>query len=159
MPRLRRRFLATSSGYLTEATAILAATASELGALHVALNRFWACVDQVAPRPLDTVWRLELTTAIAEVGTNIILHAYPNGTGAAGCIGLRLRLYADRIEARLIDQGVAYQPQAARSISHNDLFALREGGFGLVIVRTAVDRLSYYRTPAGTNCWRLIKRF
>jgi anti-sigma regulatory factor (Ser/Thr protein kinase) len=156
---LRRRSLATRSSHLAEETVVLAAAASELGALHLAINSFWARVDQVAPRPLDTVWRLELTTAIAEIGTNIILYAYPHGMGAVGCIELRLRLYADRIEARLTDQGVAYQPEAAQSIPHDDLFALREGGFGLVIVRAAVDRLAYRRTPAGTNCWRLTKRF
>jgi anti-sigma regulatory factor (Ser/Thr protein kinase) len=125
----------------------------------LAIDRFWTLVDQVAASPLDTVWRLELTTAIAEIGANIILHAYPNGTGMAGRIELRLRLYANRIEARLTDQGVAYSPEVARSIQHDDLLALPESGFGLAIARTAVDRLAYRRTPAGTNCWRLIKRF
>ena len=156
---MRRRFLATSSNYRAEETVVVAATASELGALHLAIDRFWARVDQIAPHPLDTIWWLELTTAIAEIGANIILHAYPNGMGTVGRIELRLRLYADRIEARLTDQGVAYQPEAARSIQHDDLLALPEGGLGLAIVRAAVDRLTYRRTPAGTNCWRLTKRF
>lgn len=156
---MRRRSLATRSSHLAEETVIIAATASELAALHSAIDRFWARVDQVAPRPLDAVWRLELTTAIAEIGANIILHAYPKGMSTAGCIQLRLRLYADRIEARLTDQGVAYQPAAARSIPHDDLLALPEGGFGLMIVRAAVDRLTYRRTSPGTNCWRLTKRF
>jgi anti-sigma regulatory factor (Ser/Thr protein kinase) len=151
--------LATRSSHLAEETVVVAATASELGTLHLAIDHFWARVDQVVPRPLDSVWRLALTTAIAEIGANIILHAYPNGMGAVGCLQLRLRLYADRIEARLIDQGVAYQPEAARSIQPDDLLALREGGFGLVIVQAAVDRLTYRRTAAGTNCWRLTKRF
>ena len=76
-----------------------------------------------------------------------------------GCFQLRLRLYADRIEARLIDRGVAYQPAAAPSLQLDDIFELREGGFGLMIVRAGVDWLNYRRTPAGANCWRLIKRF
>jgi len=159
MPRLRRHFLATSNSHLAEETVVLTAAASELGALHLAIDRFWARVDQVAPHPLETVWRLELTTAIAEISTNIILHAYPDGMGTTSCIELRLRLYADRIEARLIDQGVPYQLGATPSIQLDDPLELPEGGFGLAIVRAAVDRLTYHRTLAGTNCWRLTKRF
>jgi anti-sigma regulatory factor (Ser/Thr protein kinase) len=76
-----------------------------------------------------------------------------------GCFQLRLRLYNDRVEARFADQGVAYQPAAAQPIQLDDVLTLPEGGFGLVIVRAAVDWLRYRRTPAGTNCWRLAKRF
>jgi anti-sigma regulatory factor (Ser/Thr protein kinase) len=156
---LRRRSLATRSSYLAEETVIVAAAASELDALHLAIDRFWTRVDQVAPHPLDTGWQLEFTTAIAEIGTNIILHAYPHGKVVTGCIELRLRLYDERIEARLIDQGVPYRLGAAPSIQLDDPLALPEGGFGLMIVRAAVDRLTYRRTLAGTNCWRLTKRF
>jgi anti-sigma regulatory factor (Ser/Thr protein kinase) len=154
---LRRHFLATSSRHLAEQTITLAATASGLDALHAAIDHFWARADQAAPRPLDASWRGELATAIAEIGANIIQHAYPNAM--TGCFQLRLRLYADRVEARFADQGVPYQPPAAQPIQLDDVLTLPEGGFGLVIVRAAVDWLRYRRTPAGTNCWRLAKHF
>jgi anti-sigma regulatory factor (Ser/Thr protein kinase) len=156
---LRRRFLATSDSHLAEETVSVTATASELGTLHAAIERFWARVDQVAPRPPDSGWQLTLTTAIAEIATNIIQYAYPNEKVVAGLIELRLCLYADRIEARLSDQGVQYRLSAAPSIQLADPLALPEGGFGLVIVRAAVDRLTYDRTLAGTNCWQLTKLF
>ena len=159
MARLRRPALVTSGSHLIEETATLAATASELPALHLAIDRFWARADQARPCPQDSTWRLVLTTAIVEISTNIIIHAYPPGTARNGCLQLRLRLFADRVQARLTDRGVAYRPEAALAINLDDLFALREGGFGMLIVRAAVDRLSYHRTPAGINCWRLTKHF
>jgi anti-sigma regulatory factor (Ser/Thr protein kinase) len=41
----------------------------------------------------------------------------------------------------------------------DDLSLFAEGGYGLQIARDAVDEVSYVRTPAGRNIWRLVKRF
>ncbi len=125
-----RRFLATSSGHLAEETVVVTAVASELDALHAVIDRFWARVDQAAPHPPDLGCRLTLTTAIAEICTNIILHAYPNAQEAVGYLQLRLRLYADRIEARLIDQGVPYKLSSTSTIRAMICWRFRKAALG-----------------------------
>lgn len=73
---------------------------------------------------------------------------------------LRLRLYADRVEATFTDDGVAHALRSETSNSAaTDLREIPEGGFGLAIARKALDGLLYQRTPEGVNCWRLIKWF
>ena len=170
---------------LAEETVVVPAVAGQLAALHAALARFWQAAGRTLARPPNTAWRLRFETAVAEVGANVVRHAYPAGA-APGPMALRLRAYADRVEARFADQGVAFVPPlqatigAAATIVETpfagcglalafpaapptapaaDLSTLPEGGYGLALVRAAVDELVYARTPGGENQWRLVKRF
>ena len=137
----------------------MAATAHDLAALHTTLDRFWAAVDQAVAEPPDARWRQLLVTALAEIGANIVRHAYPAGT-KPGSLRFRLRLYPDRVVASFADWGLAFAgPAEARGALEPDQLELPEGGYGLALARAAVDRLDYRRTPGGMNCWRLVKRF
>lgn len=81
---------------------------------------------------------------------------------------LQLRAYADRVEARLIDQGAAFVPPEEHQAEEYqaeeqeaampDPLELAESGYGLALVRLAVDALDYSRTGDGRNCWLLVKR-
>jgi anti-sigma regulatory factor (Ser/Thr protein kinase) len=137
---------------------VVPATAGELDAIHAALDRFWNAVDAAVPRPPSWAWRCRFATAVAEIATNIIRHAYPNGSRRAS-MRLRMRLYADRVEASFADRGVAFVPPAAKDSPASDALQLPEGGYGLALVRACVDRVDHRRTPGGTNVWRLVKRF
>ncbi len=161
----RRRSLATHNILLAEATTVVGATVDALPAIHTALDHFWQTLDSVISQPPDQVWRLQFTTAIAEIGSNIVRHAHRSGQ-IPGSIRLRLRLYDGRVEARFIDNGLCFlQPQdrrdASLDLATDEKMAadLPEGGYGMVIACNALDRLQYRRTSSGINCWRLVKRW
>jgi anti-sigma regulatory factor (Ser/Thr protein kinase) len=143
---------------LAEKTAVVPATAEELAAIHVVLERFWKVVDATLAQPPAHDWRHRFATALAEIAANIVRHAYPAGT-ARGSMRLRLRLYADRVVASFADRGVAFVPPDPADSPGSDRSELAEGGYGLALARATLDRLEYRRTPTGTNCWRLMKRF
>lgn len=137
------------------------AIAESLAALHDLLARFWAQVDHVAPAPPSGDLRARFSTAVIEIGGNIIRHAYP--TGAPGTLALRLLAWPDRLEARYTDTGIRYIPQPAApeapaAWDDTALDALPEGGFGLALVRAAVDALDYERAADGVNHWTLTSR-
>ncbi len=73
---------------------------------------------------------------------------------------VRLRLFPDRVEALLIDQGAPFNLTLLPSISDNpaDIMDVPEGGYGLLIARAALDSLRYRRTRSGFNCWKLVKK-
>jgi anti-sigma regulatory factor (Ser/Thr protein kinase) len=162
MLRSRRRSLATRPPLLAESTIVIVAVPEQLAAVHEALERFWAMLDRVLPSRLREAVRLQFATAVIEIANNIVQHAYPPGS-APGPLQLRLRCYADRIEARFTDRGVAYAlPPSLLSPLESEvggIMELPEAGMGLLIARAALDRLDYQRDQRGTNRWRLVKWF
>ncbi len=147
---------------LAEVCVRFPAEPSRLGDLHAALDRFWAALDRALPHPPDEQWRLQFATAAAEVATNVMRHAYPAGA-APGCIQLWLCAYPDLVEACFVDYGLVFTPlcgpkRGTLSDDRDDLDSLPEGGYGLALVRAAVDELDYSRSDEGTNVWRLVKR-
>jgi serine/threonine-protein kinase RsbW len=143
---------------LVEEAIQLSASAEELTAMHDALDRYWRAVERVLAQPPDERWRLQFATAVAEIGANIVRHAYPAGT-PPGPVQLSLRMYIDRAEACFTDHGIVFVPPAESSGAlDDDLAALREGGYGLAMVRAVVDQFAYARTPDGDNHWLLEKR-
>jgi serine/threonine-protein kinase RsbW len=153
--------LATNNAILAEETAVAPATHDALAMMHAALDRFWVTADRVLLEPPDMRWRLEFATAVAEIGANIVRHAYRDG-GGDNLICLRLCLYQSRAVACFADTGVAYISWedggrlAAEDAGDAGVSQLAEGGYGMAIARTALDRLQYRRT-SGVNCWRLVK--
>ena len=126
----------------------------ELDRLNAALHRFWESVDGV-PRPHpESRSRMAFELGVTEIATNIVRYAYP--THPVGELEVRLQLYADRLEAQLLDRGQPFEEPAA---SAHDPEVLREGGFGLIVTRRALDLVEYSRSREGRNCWRLVKRF
>ena len=152
----------TRPGFLAIEDITVSATPEGLNELQVLLERFWHVVDRVCVHPPDGAWRSQFDIAVWEIGTNIVCHAYPSPREASGMLGLRLRLFVDRVEARFADQGIAYPiPEQAEPMPSldNDPFNWPESGFGLPVARAALDQLRYRRTQEQTNCWRLVKRF
>src|SRR5437867_3631354 len=122
---------------LAEKTAVVPATAEELAALHVVLERFWKVVDATLAQPPAQDWRHRFATALAEIAANIVRHAYPTGA-ARGSMRLRLRLYADRVVASFADQGVPFAPPDATGSPGSDRSELPEGGYGLALARATL---------------------
>jgi anti-sigma regulatory factor (Ser/Thr protein kinase) len=145
------------------------ANVTELARVHDTLERFWAALaDSSAAAQPTVVWRMQFTTAVAEIAGNIAAHAHVGAP--AGTLRLRLNAYPDRVEARFSDRGAPYAlplqaalPPPAHVeqalLEAYELDDLAERGRGLAITRAAVDELHYRRTPTGRNHWRLMKRF
>ena len=143
---------------LIEDTIVVPATAQQLDVIHAALDRFWAKVDTIVTRPPDREWRARFVTAIAEIATNIIRHAYPSER-EPGPMRLHLYAYPDRVEAYFNDQGVAFiPPPPVEDGPEPDPLELPESGRGLAVAQACLDELEYRRTGEGTNQWRLMKR-
>jgi anti-sigma regulatory factor (Ser/Thr protein kinase) len=136
-----------------------------LSALHAALERFWMKVDTVLANQPGTRWRLQLATAMAEVGANIVLHAYKQGE-AGGLMGLCLSLCDDGVAAIFTDRGVEFDTRhldssGLTSLQPPDVDVERDelstSGLGLVLAQATVDEIRYHRARTGTNCWFLFK--
>lgn len=145
------------SELLFEQEYVLPAKIEQLQNFHTFISLFWDKCKEIAPIAPDTTWHMLFTTALAEIVANIIRYAYAP-LPAPGDITITMRLFEDRVVARVCDRGVAYTNETLNETwNHDDLFTLPEGGMGLVIARTAVDSLGYRRTKSGVNCWRLSK--
>ena len=127
-------------------------------AVHRALDRFWTRTEHIAPVRPDLQWQAEFATAVGEVTANIVRHALGSGH-ASETFEVLFLLFPDRAEARFADPGVAYTPSPVPPASaDDDLFELREGGWGLGLARAAVDELRYHRLDGRINQWLIEKK-
>lgn len=151
---------------IIQETIVVPAQLDELEALHTTLERFWVAVDAAVLHPPDSLWRMKFAIAVAEIGANIMQHAY-RAEGLQGALSLRLRFCINCVEARFTDQGAAFtgtliersSPLEVDGIwpSNVDIASLPESGYGLALVHGLVDDVQYWRTRGGINCWRLRK--
>lgn len=132
------------------------ASPEQLSAIHAALARFWTAAEGELLPPVGSDWRHAFDTAVAEIATNIMRHAYPD---EKGLLQLRLRCKMNMVQADFTDSGVPFHrmPRQAKP-APAEREELPEGGFGLDLISAFVDRLAYHRTPSGTNRWLLVKR-
>jgi anti-sigma regulatory factor (Ser/Thr protein kinase) len=129
------------------------AAPESLAAVHAALDRFWRRVEKCGIA-VDDETRFELATAIGELSGNVVRHAYPAGPGE---LRLTLRLRDNALEAVVTDRGRPLSGlPPARDLHAIDPLGLTDGGFGLDLVRAAVDRVEYARARK-VNRWRLVK--
>jgi anti-sigma regulatory factor (Ser/Thr protein kinase) len=93
-----------------------------------------------------------MTLAVDEAMANIIRHAYRGAFD--GAIEVNCRVWKDRFEVTLLDQGD--RPNPERLAAH-PLDGVALSGRGTHIIRTAMDDVRYERVPGG-NQLRLSKR-
>lgn len=122
------------------------ADADCLDELHAALERLWEEAPDVERRQ-----RMRLATALSELVTNIVAHGH-TADGRTPTITLRLSAHPERLEAELIDDGVAVTGSLNRGLPPDNL---AEGGRGLTLARKMVDELRYEHEQ-GTNRWMLL---
>ncbi len=149
---------------MAQETVQVRGSADPLGPVHAALALLWAAADRVLPSPPDPTWRGEFSTAVGEISSNIVRHAYPGDAEPA--FEFRWRIDRGSVSARFLDHGrpFAAQPPPAPPAPIPDdavtviLHDVPEGGWGLALARAALDDLSYDR-EGGENRWLLVKRF
>jgi DNA-binding response OmpR family regulator len=120
--------------------------------------------DQFSATPLSTEQVQQMRQAVLEMGQNAI--EWGNKSHVEKLVRIRYRVYGDRIEVVIKDQGAGFNPKnlthAASSddpLKHMDVreqLGLREGGFGLLISKGMVDEM---RHNSVGNEVTLVKRF
>jgi serine/threonine-protein kinase RsbW len=94
-----------------------------------------------------------LVLAVGELCNNSIEHAYQGVRGRP--VHVRVQARPGEVVIEVEDFG---KPFAAERYREPDLDTVPEGGLGLFLVRTIVDRMSVdVRRPSGT-LWTLVKR-
>lgn len=149
--------MCTKSAADVHATVDLPAIAEQIEAVHLCIAHFWAAAERQLAHPLPVQLRQEFETAVIEIANNIVRHAYPP-SAAAATMRMELTCNGCCIVAHFIDSGAPFTKSLpAAHAEMPDPLELPEGGWGLKIVHTAVDELSYTRDADGANHWRLRK--
>jgi serine/threonine-protein kinase RsbW len=104
-----------------------------------------------AGRPADDLNLLLFETALAEIGSNVLIHGLPAGSP----LGVEYRLEWDgsAAVALLTGQGPPVHNLLTRAMPART----QERGRGLAIAGRILDELTYQR-EGKVNTWRLVKR-
>jgi serine/threonine-protein kinase RsbW len=105
----------------------------------------------LGPNAEKIIYGIRLATY--EVCTNIVEHAYHGQPGRRIAVDIFPGELPSRLVVELRDTG---EPFDAAAVAAAEPGALREGGYGLTLIRSLLDRVDYEATPQG-NCWRLLK--
>ena len=133
------------------------AVLSALEPFHSELGRFW---DDVTPTLVPSVpdrWKMEFATACAEICANIIKHAFTESS-QPGTMVLHLRLYQNRVEAEITDDGAFFDEESGTGDpAPGPDGDVPESGRGLQVARALLDTLRYRRSRESKNHWLLVK--
>lgn len=95
-----------------------------------------------------TAFARKLDIVLDELLSNIIRNAYTDD--AEHDIGVRAELSGDRLQLRISDDGIPFDPLAVEPPDiRSPLEERGVGGLGLVLVRAIMDEVSYQRTQNG----------
>jgi len=102
--------------------------------------------------------RYNLLLALQEAVTNVLKHGYGSPT-SSGFLEIRLSYDDADLEIEIRDDAPAFNPTHVSEMKDPTLAEdLPEGGYGVHIIRSVVDRLEY-RRDAGQNVLTLAKCF
>ena len=113
----------------------------------------------------DEDFLYDLTLAVDEAVTNIIVHGYYLKPGEKlasgnGTITILIEPFADRMEVILRDHAPQFNPTLNPEPDFSQPIEKRKpGGMGIFLVRELTDRMEYKPLPAGGNELRLVKLF
>ncbi len=108
--------------------------------------------------PLSEVESYQTELCVVEACNNVIEHAYRYQPHHE--LEVVVSLYLDRITFEICDRGrpLDGQPPVALEYDPNDLANLPEGGMGLFLMNSIMDKIDY-RSEDGRNVLTLEKRF
>lgn len=98
----------------------------------------------------------EVQLAVEEACTNIVLHAYE---GREGFIYVSVGIQKDRLEIMIEDNGPPFDPTEHITLERtaHDKIEGPVGGWGIGLIRTLMDEITYERRP-GKNILCLVKK-
>ena len=106
------------------------------------LSRAWSDNPSV---PLAVRTHMEI--AVGEISANVLEHATP------GWIRLEVRVFADRIQVDLFDDGGPADVDLTAAVLPD---AMAERGRGIALAKASLEQLSYRRDSV--NHWTLVSR-
>ena len=105
---------------------------------------------------LDHAQAMSLNLALEEAVSNVMLYAYPEGT--EGQVEVEAAILGDRLEFKVSDSGVAFDPTVARAPDlAADLKDRPIGGLGIFLVKRIMDQVTYTREN-GKNILSMTKK-
>lgn len=105
---------------------------------------------------LDHAQAMSLNLALEEAVSNVMLYAYPEGT--EGLVEVEAAILGDRLEFKVSDSGVAFDPTVARAPDlAADLKDRPIGGLGIFLVKRIMDQVTYTREN-GKNILSMTKK-
>ena len=105
---------------------------------------------------LDHAQAMSLNLALEEAVSNVMLYAYPEGT--EGQVEVEAAILDDRLEFKVSDSGVAFDPTVARAPDLTaDLKDRPIGGLGIFLVKRIMDQVTYTREN-GKNILSMTKK-
>jgi anti-sigma regulatory factor (Ser/Thr protein kinase) len=102
---------------------------------------------------IDEDWLAQLELAVDEAAANVVLHAYQGKAGLP--VEVVVAADADRVSVTLFHQGEPFDPNAVAPPAFD---GSRESGFGLYLIRQAVDDLVFFDDERGRHGIRLVKK-
>ena len=97
----------------------------------------------------------EIEVAASEAVTNIVRHAYSDGKGAH-LVRVKCRRRANGLTVEVIDKGRGFDVPPDGAVPDVDLD--RDGGFGITLIKTLMDRVNYVSKPDEGTRIRMTKR-
>lgn len=108
------------------------------------------CRDLCGPR-LSESGRAAVVLAVHETVRNVVEHA---SGGHGGFIELSAKVEGDVLSLRLVHDGDGFDRASAPAPVFD---GTAEGGFGLFLAESAVDRIEYGRADDGRSCVWMVK--
>jgi serine/threonine-protein kinase RsbW len=126
---------------------------SVLGCEKVAMD-FAASVAKSMDFPAERVE--DLKTAVAEACINAIEHG--NKLDASMKVGISLTVVGDRLQVAIQDEGkkVMGRVPATPNIEHQIEGATDTRGWGIFLIKSLMDEVSFEATPEGRNVVKMI---
>lgn len=119
------------------------------------------CAKEFAGNVFNTEQLSNIEQALVETVNNCIEHAYSD-VSSEGVIEITYSLSDDCIVIEVMDQGKQFDPAKLENLDKVDDFDpldfdnLPEGGFGLKVIKSCMDKIDY-RRDNGRNHWLLTK--
>lgn len=105
----------------------------------------------------EEVYQIEL--AVDEACANIINHAYKNDNmPAEKIIHVTVRTRKDRIEVKIADKGVGFDPDSLETPDMDRYLRERkQGGLGVHLIKTLMDEVKFQIKPGVRNEVKMVK--
>lgn len=104
---------------------------------------------------IEEDWLAQLELAVDEAAANVVLHAYKGRAGLPIEVAVAADADNDRVSISLFHQGEPFDPNAVAPPAFD---GSRETGFGLYLIRQAVDELVFFDDERGRHGIRLVKK-
>ena len=97
---------------------------------------------------------IDIVQAVDEAVTNIVMHGYGHNPGP---VEIEMTRETGDLIVRLSDEAPLFDPTTVPTPNLASHFEPGFGGWGILMMRTLTDRMSYRSLPAGGNELTLVK--